>query len=94
MRFAAVARDGFQPTLPARGATPTASWFRGLDLISTHAPRTGSDGIYTHDDGTIVVISTHAPRTGSDLNPVDSHKSFYDFNPRSPHGERQLTFLA
>ena len=34
----------FQPTLPARGATLRRCRERNLSQISTHAPRTGSDG--------------------------------------------------
>ncbi len=34
----------FQPTLPARGATRFLSKIRQESSISTHAPRTGSDG--------------------------------------------------
>ena len=34
----------FQPTLPARGATETPRVLNGGYPISTHAPRTGSDG--------------------------------------------------
>ena len=34
---------GFQPTLPARGATSTVLFCRCYKSISTHAPRTGSD---------------------------------------------------
>ena len=38
----------------------------------------------------LFIISTHAPRTGSD-DLFDATKRFSDyFNPRSPHGERQL----
>ena len=33
----------FQPTLPARGATPSSPLLRRRSTISTHAPRTGSD---------------------------------------------------
>ena len=55
----------FQPTLPARGATCVGAWcLLGL-LISTHAPRTGSDRVRI-GLGTADGISTHAPRTGSD----------------------------
>ena len=35
--------DGFQPTLPARGATHVPSQLEEIIMISTHAPRTGSD---------------------------------------------------
>ena len=34
-------------------------------------------------------ISTHAPRTGSDSPAVEADAQAADFNPRSPHGERQ-----
>ena len=34
-------------------------------------------------------ISTHAPRTGSDGDTKRITKRRNDFNPRSPHGERQ-----
>ena len=36
------------------------------DIISTHAPRTGSDGKLLRDCTAQGDISTHAPRTGSD----------------------------
>ena len=35
--------NGFQPTLPARGATRSYKGFSHDERISTHAPRTGSD---------------------------------------------------
>ena len=41
----------FQPTLPARGAT-YALQGNGIDrAISTHAPRTGSDGFFRQEGG-------------------------------------------
>ena len=57
--------------------------------ISIHAPRTGSDATiqrYTEYLG----ISIHAPRTGSDAFPCLAARAYSNFNPRSPHGERQL----
>ena len=78
----------FQPTLPARGATRRASVQRGINDISTHAPRTGSDLKAKHRFSA-PIISTHAPRTGSDR-PVRALPSRgLHFNPRSPHGERR-----
>ena len=69
--------SGFQPTLPARGATLLQARRRCPDRISTHAPRTGSDG-ESGQAGTGVCISTHAPRTGSDapqrVNRPESHR--------------------
>ena len=56
----------FQPTLPARGATALGNGLLRRRLgISTHAPRTGSDGADAPCAGG-AAISTHAPRTGSD----------------------------
>ena len=102
----------FQPTLPARGATRhkdrrtrAALYFnprsphgerplRQTDtppeqLISTHAPRTGSDTCARVMDR-IPAISTHAPRTGSDFySLLVGQCALPHFNPRSPHGERR-----
>ena len=58
-------------------------------FISIHAPRTGSD---LPDDGKRLrhgVISIHAPRTGSDGNMNIIGGARWNFNPRSPHGERR-----
>ena len=58
----------FQPTLPARGATVPQLDIVQIPLISTHAPRTGSDDISRPAPSADQHhISTHAPRTGSDL---------------------------
>ena len=79
----------FQSTLPARGATVITLPVIAFCRISIHAPRTGSDAIarvVTRD----IIISIHAPRTGSDGFGVGGHGVFLlNFNPRSPHGERQ-----
>ena len=58
--------DGFQSTLPARGAT-----------------------LCNQIVAVLVGISIHAPRTGSDITPSPPPRPPRDFNPRSPHGERQ-----
>ena len=62
-----------------------------LAIISTHAPRTGSD-ISIRSTACGCDISTHAPRTGSDLPQQRSAFVRTDFNPRSPHGERRRYF--
>ena len=60
-----------------------------MTLISTHAPRTGSDVNIFQVFEPGEEISTHAPRTGSDQGRRGVfHPDFY-FNPRSPHGERR-----
>ena len=56
----------FQPTLPARGATEVTLTSKWKCIISTHAPRTGSDALPWVIRSSPSPISTHAPRTGSD----------------------------
>ena len=60
-----------------------------VEEISIHAPRTGSDRRnamkYLHE----LKISIHAPRTGSDTTFAGRQSSLWNFNPRSPHGERR-----
>ena len=82
----------FQPTLPARGATHPHPRRHAQHRISTHAPRTGSDGFLCRWHGQGQHISTHAPRTGSDLFYWVNCAGEADFNPRSPHGERPAWF--
>ena len=63
--------------------------------ISIHAPRTGSDSASTGSFGRLT-ISIHAPRTGSDHITSSIANRPRNFNPRSPHGERQrkVTILS
>ena len=72
-----------------RTGSDLAEFVSGLrEEISTHAPRTGSDGAFQVSDA-LSMISTHAPRTGSDMFTIPFIALTSDFNPRSPHGERQ-----
>ncbi len=103
---------GFQPSLPARGATrivlksiAAIVYFnprspRGerlaekvkyypMHLISTLAPREGSD-ICSTNVLNFLYISTLAPREGSDLSSVSIVSTTFNFNPRSPRGERHF----
>ena len=61
-----------------------------MNAISIHAPRMGSDPLRMAAlvDGP---ISIHAPRMGSDLLLVLLLVVVMNFNPRSPHGERQYS---
>ena len=79
----------FQSTLPARGAT--SYWKKGTkpNVISIHAPRTGSDPARLRHCTPSTDISTHAPRTGSDFARMQKPPRCLHFNPRSPHGERR-----
>ena len=56
----------FLSTLPAWGATGT-EWGAKLEVcISIHAPRVGSDPVFSLDAQKPLKISIHAPRVGSD----------------------------
>ena len=70
-----------------RGATLLAVYFQPVGGISIHAPHAGSDKISTRNQ-TPNLISIHAPHAGSDFAfHIDFFHQF-DFNPRSPCGER------
>ena len=89
------AEGAFQSTLPARGATRCERVSEQTAVISIHAPRTGSDRM-RHATPRRAAISIHAPRTGSDPGKAENGHKKGDFNPRSPHGERQrkVTILS
>ena len=61
---------------------------RALEVISIHAPRTGSDAVRGRCVAHRRAISIHAPRTGSDVGKDRRLRGVPYFNPRSPHGER------
>ena len=82
----------FQPTLPARGATEFTARKKSCSIFQPTLPARGATNPY-HYNFYLLIISTHAPRTGSDA--VTGTVNIYavDFNPRSPHGERQTATL-
>ena len=73
----------FQPTLPARGATYPWTELSDSEIISTHAPRTGSD-TYIYSRWKRAIISTHAPRTGSDSSFLRYINNILQFQPTLP----------
>ena len=82
------AAGAFQSTLPARGATqPPAEHASGQQFQST-LPARGATASDSSSAG-IPTISIHAPRTGSDQSRQPEPAAASNFNPRSPHGERQ-----
>ena len=85
-RISSCARNPiFQPTLPARGATGDLLRLRVFFFaISTHAPRTGSDGAFRDVPRAAVEISTHAPRTGSDCISWAASPQWTQFQPTLP----------
>ena len=81
---------GFQSTLPVWGATDFYNpMFANLG-ISIHAPRVGSDRISQRIQAGRG-ISIHAPRVGSDILAAQKRQEDWNFNPRSPCGERLST---
>ena len=91
LRAKFVAQHEFQSTLPARGATHFTKRriVHGLH-ISIHAPRTGSDGIERRFFGRVGKFQSTLPARGAtDFFMCWTFISF-NFNPRSPHGERRL----
>ena len=86
----------FQPTLPARGATEHAGMLHVIGWVfqPTLPARGATRQRRRHPSRR--TISTHAPRTGSDVPFAGIPNQHWDFNPRSPHGERQrkVTILS
>ena len=88
-RCSTIGKPIFQSTLPMRGATAALKDFLRGDRISIHAPHAGSDfGRLKAAPSTW--ISIHAPHAGSDNQVVRAINEHYDFNPRSPCGERRF----
>ena len=84
-------RRGFQPTLPARGATQRRALLKYEQAFQSTLPARGA----THRFKICMemhCISIHAPRTGSDPRSCPLRRGRGDFNPRSPHGERHFLF--
>ena len=82
----------FQSTLPAWGETILAKKNVEAYFISIHSPRMGRDPapVVTADDEN---ISIHSPRMGRDQPDHLRTGRSDNFNPLSPHGERQHFFM-
>ena len=80
--------EGFQSTLPMRGATKRIACSAVHQGISIHAPHAGSDKAHAQNHY-LDCISIHAPHAGSDRAGYSDLLGRGDFNPRSPCGERQ-----
>ena len=78
----------FNPRSPYGERPCTWSFSFKQQIISIHAPLTGSDGQPTAS-APWAGISIHAPLTGSDGTAIRQTGPDADFNPRSPYGERQ-----
>ncbi len=75
--------DGFQSTLPARGATPVqCSTWRSIN-VSIHAPGEGSDDLF--GNGLVTrEVSIHAPGEGSDQKRLDLRPMVADVSIHAP----------
>ena len=78
----------FQSTLPARGATSLCAVWQTCSAFQSTLPARGATAAKGRD-GIDIAISIHAPRTGSDMATTSAASFAGNFNPRSPHGERQ-----
>ncbi len=83
----------FQSTLPMRGATSDVPHPVVKNFISIHAPHAGSD-VRTRLQWPVPAISIHAPHAGSDSQWNLPSLHLWNFNPRSPCGERLVAFEA
>ena len=78
----------FQSTLPARGATSGGNSDETEEpIFQSTLPARGATYVLV-SWMLFRKISIHAPRTGSDFTFAPSPPIGYNFNPRSPHGER------
>ena len=62
----AIWKHSFQPTLPVRGATQGIYHDITVNIISTHAPRAGSDQVCAFPASTAVSFQPTLARAGSD----------------------------
>ena len=77
----------FQLTPPVWGATLLSSVDRPVTLISTHAPRVGSDGRSFTSRSPVCDFNSRSPCGGRPSQSLNHSESAY-FNSRSPCGER------
>ena len=74
----------FQPTLPARGATPACSWMARHTAFQPTLPARGATPCPGQCKRPAHPISTHAPRTGSDCKRSAPSTSTQKFQPTLP----------
>ena len=65
-----------------------------LDLFQSTLPARGATFAAASSAVALSQISIHAPRTGSDHHRRGGYVRIRNFNPRSPHGERQDTTFS
>ena len=80
----------FNPLSPHGERRSGQTGYRRFRPISIHSPHTGRDPISLLLVMEIVSISIHSPHTGRDQLVLRRQPIPADFNPLSPHGERQF----
>ena len=81
-------QNDFNPRSP-HGERHVNAFIARAGLISTHAPRTGSDYEYFDALRSSKHFNPRSPHGERHPRPVGRPAPGADFNPRSPHGERQ-----
>ena len=89
-----VCQTKFQSTLPARGATINRLTTNRERKFQSTLPARGATKQPQRVEIILGDISIHAPRTGSDAAVSGEVHHGRDFNPRSPHGERQSSVCS
>ena len=82
------ARGYFNPRSPHGERRISSRNARSARIFQSTLPARGATFVETPEE-IGASISIHAPRTGSDPVGVRCARALKDFNPRSPHGERQ-----
>lgn len=70
--------------IPCDGRLTASTYFN-------HAPRRGSDNRPPYYALYYIIFQSTLPAWGATTNDVFEHELSLDFNPRSPHGERQYS---
>ena len=82
-------QSDFNPRSPHGERPAFCAILPAMKPISIHAPRTGSDGIQRPTAPTTAAFQSTLPARGATLSQHLTYDFDADFNPRSPHGERQ-----
>ena len=82
----------FQSTLPSQGATSIVDQWNNIVTISIHAPLTGSDETGSDETASISKFQSTLPSQGATAGQTKITEHRADFNPRSPHRERQQIY--
>ena len=88
-KFTIIGKCNFNPRSPHRERRELIAGFPKAPKFQSTLPSQGATVCRLRNAQTYQ-ISIHAPLTGSDIQGCRLHCLHHDFNPRSPHRERQL----